>query len=81
MAKSNFIESLDDKIFNAVLRANSIVQTRMPITAIIESFLQTSFESMTPEQQVQILTDLGPEWYLPIAARMEKRIRKIDQSL
>ena len=78
---SNFVNRLDEKIFDAVLRAQDVVSALVPRTAIIETFLQTSFEELTPEQQVQIVETMGPEWYLRIAKRMEKRLREIDQSL
>ena len=67
MAEKPFPEKLDDFVF------------KYPEDSMIESILRMSYVTMTPQEQIKILENLGPDWIVKIAAKVEKKLAEIDK--
>jgi|TARA_R110002110_G_scaffold8146_5_gene40835 hypothetical protein len=79
MAKESYPEKLDNKIFDAILRLRKNIMETYPEDAMIDSILRASYVGMQPEQQLQIVEQLGPDWMVEIAAKLEKKLTQIDK--
>lgn len=77
MVKS-YVERVDERVMDAVIRAQGHVSKMMPSDTTLQSVLNSSFMALTPELQVQLVEMMGTEWYLDLAAKIEKQLRKFD---
>lgn len=77
----SFAERLDVAVMDAAIKVQTAVSKAIPIDIQLESLIQMSFARLTPEQQVQIVEQMGADWYLKVAARIEKRFSEIDSSI
>jgi hypothetical protein len=66
-------EKIDQVVFDTVLKWTETIEKMFPTDTVLESVLLTSFNRLTPEQRVYIVDNLGTEWYIKLAARLEKR--------
>jgi hypothetical protein len=79
MKQTPFPEVLDRIVFDAALRVYGTMLHVLPEDAQLASMVRASFEALTPEQRAQIVSELGPEWYLKLATKIEKELAKIDK--
>ena len=79
MAKQPYVEKLDQAIFDAVIKLTGVVTSQLPTSAQLQSVIRLSFELLTPEQKKIIVEQAGPEWYLALAARIEKELHLVDK--
>jgi len=79
MAKESYPEKLDNYIFDSILRVRKQIVETYPEDALLTSILRSSYISMKPEEQLQIVENLGPDWMLNIAVKVEKKLSEIDK--
>ena len=79
MAKESFPEKLDNSIFDSILKVRERVILTYPEDAMIDSIMRAGYTAMKPEEQMQILDNLGPDWIVGIAAKIEKKLSEIDK--
>lgn len=70
--KKSWAEQVDDSVMDAVASFSEAIETVYPSDTILESMLQVSFDALTPEQQVAIVNQMGVEWYVKMAAKMQR---------
>ena len=46
---------------------------------MIDSIMRAGYTAMKPEEQMQILDNLGPDWMVGVAAKIEKKMSEIDK--
>lgn len=78
MAKKSFVEKMEETIDRAFATVNSTVDKMFPEDAILNSILDLSFEALPPEQKKLLLEQAGPEFFLDLAAKIEKRVAKLE---
>jgi hypothetical protein len=79
MAKESYPEKLDNFIFDSILKVRKQIVETYPEDVLLASILRDSYISMKPEEQLQIVENLGPEWMLNIAVKVEKKLSEIDK--
>ena len=79
MADKPFPEKLDDFVFDSILKTRGKVLDKYPEDSIIESILRMSYVSMPPQEQINVIENLGPDWIVKIAAKVEKKLAEIDK--
>jgi len=79
MADKTFPEKLDDFVFDSILKTRGKILEKYPEDSMIESILRMSYISMPPQEQVNVLENLGPDWIVKIAAKVEKKLSEIDK--
>lgn len=79
MAKQSYPEKLDDAVFDAVLKVRGSIMSTYPEDSMIDSIMRASYTAMQPQEQLQILESLGPDWMVEIAAKIEKKLSEIDK--
>ena len=79
MAKESYPEKLDNAIFDSILKVRKQIIETYPDDALLASVLRASYISMKPEEQLQIVETLGPDWMLEIAVKVEKKLSEIDK--
>tara|TARA_X000001036_G_C20471006_1_gene721536 strand:+ start:120 stop:368 length:249 start_codon:yes stop_codon:yes gene_type:complete len=79
MAKESFPEKLDDKIFDAVLKVRATILETYPEDTMIDSMIRGSYLALQPQQQLEILDSVGPDWMVEVAAKLEKKLAEIDK--
>tara|TARA_R110000824_G_scaffold248048_2_gene437164 strand:- start:199 stop:450 length:252 start_codon:yes stop_codon:yes gene_type:complete len=79
MAEKPFPEKLDDFVFDSILKTRGKILDKYPEDSMIESILRMSYVTMTPQEQIKILENLGPDWIVKIAAKVEKKLAEIDK--
>ena len=75
----SYPEKLDEAIFDAVLKVRGSIIETYPEDTIIASIMRASYTAMQPQEQLQILESLGPDWMVEIAAKIEKKLSAIDK--
>ena len=76
----SFPEQLDESIFDATLAIMDAFNSVYPSDTRIITFLKASFDKLTPEQRVNIVQQYGAEWYVKLAAEVQRRQRQIDKA-
>tara|TARA_R110000765_G_scaffold57133_1_gene112269 strand:+ start:211 stop:456 length:246 start_codon:yes stop_codon:yes gene_type:complete len=79
MAHKSYPEKLDDFIFDSILKTRKKILEKYPEDVMLESILRQSFVSMPPQEQLNIVENLGPDWIVKIAAKVEKKLSEIDK--
>ena len=79
MAKKSYPEKLDESIFNAVLRVRGTVLNTYPDDSLINSLMRASYVAMPPQEQLQVLENLGPDWMVEVGSKIEKKLAEIDK--
>lgn len=74
----SYAEKVDNLVFNALVRTVERVNKKLPKDTILRSMLRTSFARLTPEQQAQIVAQMGPEWYLKLASKLDKELAPLQ---
>jgi len=69
------MEELDGIVFDALLEVNEAVTDIYPNGSVIQSTLMASYLALTPEEQVQIVEQLGADWFVKMSAKLERRLR------
>jgi len=78
MSKS-YIDILQDLYINQLIRMKGLVSILIPSDTVIKSSLIRSFQQLTPERQAQIVEQLGPDWYIEMAAKIERQLRALTK--
>ena len=78
MAES-YPEKLDDFIFDALLKVRGSIMDKYPEDTMIDSIMRASYVAMPPQEQVQIIENLGPDWMVEVGAKIEKKLSEIDK--
>ena len=73
--KKSWAEQIDDSVMDATASISDAIETVYPSDTILQSMLQVSFEALTPEQKLAIVNQMGVEWYVKMAADMQRRSR------
>jgi hypothetical protein len=79
MAKKPYAEKLDDSIFDALLKIREHVLSTYPEDTLLDSMVRQSFVAMQPQEQMEIVQNLGPDWMVKVAAKIEKKLGEIDK--
>ncbi len=61
-----------------MVRASAVIDELYPPDTILKSVLDLSFGALTPEQKKLLIEQAGPEFFLDLAAKIEKRVAKLD---
>ncbi len=69
---------MEETIDRAFATVNDAVDKMYPEDAILKSILDLSFEVLTPEQKKAMLEQAGPEFFLDLAAKIEKRVANFE---
>ena len=73
--KKSWAEEVDDSVMDAVASFSDAIEVVYPAETILQSMLQASFEALTPEQKLAIVNQMGVEWYVKMAAKMQRGSR------
>ena len=79
MAKDSYPERLDNAIFDSILKVRERIMLTYPEDAMVDSIMRAGYTAMQPQEQMQILENLGPDWMVDIAAKIEKKMSEIDK--
>lgn len=77
MARDNHLEELEDAALDAMNDMYETVQNTYPSDSTIQAVLMMSYKNLTPEQQVQIVEQVGADWFLKLSAKIERRLRRL----
>lgn len=78
MAKKSFVEKMEETIDRAFATVNKTVDKMYPEDAMLNSILDLSFEVLPPDQKKLLLEQVGAEFFLELAAKIEKRVAKFE---
>lgn len=73
--KKAFPEVLDEALMGAFEHLIESVEEVYPEDAVVMSLVYSSFYRLTPQQQDQIIQQMGTEWYLEMAAKAQRHMR------
>jgi hypothetical protein len=79
MAKQSYPEKLDEFIFDSLLNVREKILRVYPEETTLASITRSSYLSMQPQEQAQIMQTLGPDWIVKISANIEKKLSEIDK--
>tara|TARA_R110002020_G_scaffold229467_2_gene440235 strand:- start:2198 stop:2449 length:252 start_codon:yes stop_codon:yes gene_type:complete len=79
MAKQSYPEKLDDFVFDSVLNVREKILRTYPEESMLDSIMRASYLAMQPQEQAQILQNLGPDWIVKVSANIEKKLSEIDK--
>ena len=79
MAKESYPERLDNSIFDSIHKVRERIMLTYPEDAMVDSIMRAGYTAMQPQEQMQILENLGPDWMVDIAAKIEKKMSEIDK--
>ena len=80
MAKESYAEKLEGMVMDAAIKFQLKLNEAMPLDVRLESVMMSTFEALTPEEQIQLVDTIGPEDYLKLAAKIEKLLAPIDEA-
>lgn len=66
-------EQIDEEVFDSVMKWTGFIEDQFPSSTVFETVLLSSFNRMSQQQRQYILDNLGAEWYIKLATRLEKR--------
>ena len=78
LAKKSFVERMEETTDRAFATVSNAVNEMYPEDVILKSILDLSFEVLTPEQKKALLEQAGPEFFLELVAKIEKRVAKFE---
>ena len=79
MPNKSYPEKLDEAIFDALLKVRGLIMETYPEDTMLDSMMRASYVAMPPQEQLQILENLGPDWMVEVGSKIEKKLSEIDK--
>lgn len=76
MPKSE-LEELDEVIFDTLIDMKGLINDVMPTGTMLQTILRSSFQRLSPQEKLQIVEAMGPEWYIDMATKIERELNKL----